>query len=186
MDVLYVIFKQRKNGECMRNKKTWVTITVLVLLLSGCFSELLISDVIFKYHCKKNIEFSVYETAGLNEEYVIDIPKDVRKRDARFNVSKNKMLDKERITNNYNIEFYKKNKISTVGPVESITTTIVRKRDKKVMGKVVSFEKTMGWIDGLSGDAPVSRHCPAHENKKVKSISGNFHKQLVSKIFILN
>jgi hypothetical protein len=170
----------------MKNKKTWITIAVLVLLSGGCFGELVISDVIFKYHCKKNIEFSVYETVELNDEYIIDIPKDLRKRDSRFNISESKMLDKERITNNYNIIFYKKNIISMFGPIESITTFIIRKRDKKVMGKVVSFEKTMGWIDGLSGNAPVSRHCPAHENKKVKSINGNFHKQLVSKIFILN
>jgi hypothetical protein len=169
----------------MKNKKTWITIIVLVLLLGGCFGELVISDVIFKYHCKKNIEFSVYETVELNDKYIIDIPKDVRKRDSRFNISESKMLDNRKLIKEYEISFYESNKISNFGPVQSRVTSVVRKSDGRLMGKVISFRKLMGWINNLSGDAPVDKHC-SYGNRISDSLDYDFHDSLITKLFLLN
>ena len=71
----------------MKNKKSWITIIILVLLLGGCFGDRVISEVVFAYQCKSNVGVFVYETVELDDSYVVPIPDDIRKRDSRFNIS---------------------------------------------------------------------------------------------------
>jgi hypothetical protein len=170
----------------MKNKKSWITIIILVLLLGGCFGDRVISEVVFAYQCKSNVGVFVYETVELDDSYVVPIPDDIRKRDSRFNISDMYMMDYEKINKDYEVKIFEKKIISKYGPVQSLTTSIARKSDEKVMGKVISFRSYFGWSSRVFPyGKKLRKNCPVSENINSNSLNSSYHYQLIKKIFIL-
>jgi hypothetical protein len=170
----------------MKNKKSWITIIILVLLLGGCFGDRVISEVVFAYHCKKDVGVFVYETVELDGSYVVPIPEDIRKRDSRFNVSDTEMIDYKKINKDYEIKFYEKKVVSSFGPVQSIKTSITKKNGGQIIAKVVTFRNNMGWASNLGSNITTRRHCPPSNNKNSRSINNQFHEKIIRKVFTLN
>ena len=129
----------------MKKKKTWITLSILALLLGGCFGDRMISEVVFAYHCKNTAGLFVYETVDLDESYIVPIPKDLRKTDSRFNINNTEMMDKKRIQKDYDINFPEFKQLSAFGPVKAIKTSVVRKSDNRLMGEVVTIRSYYGW-----------------------------------------
>ena len=165
----------------MKKKKTWITISILVLLLGGCFGDRIISEVVFAYHCKNTAGLFVYETVDLDESYIVPIPKDRKKKDSRFNINSTEMMDKKRIQKDYEINSSPKfTMLFPLGPLKTITTNIVRKSDNKIMGEVITIRSYYGWfINNLPAERGTGQNCT--NNKSI--IYYKLHHQLAKAIF---
>ena len=178
-DYSWFCYCEDRKRILMKKKKTWIILSILALLLGGCFGDRIISEVVFAYHCKNTAGLFVYETVDLDESYIVPIPKDIRKRDSRFNVNSTEMMDKRRIQKDYEIKFPEFNTLFKLGPIESIKTIVTRKSDNQVIGEVVTFRTYGGWFISALPAENNGKYCPIG-----KTITyGKLHSQLVKEIF---
>lgn len=126
---------------------------ISVISLSACvapFSDRARSEQLFEQYCHEEgrVGQFIYERVGLGDEYFRPIPTDakaLRRLDNSFYINKKKLLiDKEHFEQRYTLSFYERKELSSIGPIYSVESTIVRNSDGKVLSKAVSLLNMQG------------------------------------------
>jgi hypothetical protein len=166
----------------MKNKKTWITIIVLVLLLGGCFGDRVISEIVFYYQCDKNSGLYVYEEVNLSDEYFTKESKSEKEFNYFYNeyffITKN-MFDYEYL--------YIPNKITTIssfGPIKLIESLVYRRTDNKLLGKLTTVSNGLGWVVRSWSFGYAGKGCPAGFSEKGERVRNKMRREFIENIFI--
>jgi hypothetical protein len=166
----------------MKNKKTWITIIVLVLLLGGCFGDRVISEIVFYYYCDKNSGLYVYEEVGLSDEYFTKESKS--EKEFNYFYTDKLYLSKEKVDANYNLVMDNYNIVFKMGPIKIRETYIIRRKDNKTLSKSISFVSGKGWLNQLFSFGYSGKSCPyGIGNNKGEFNKDLIHKEILKKTF---
>jgi hypothetical protein len=166
----------------MKNKKTWITIIVLVLLLGGCFGDRVISEIVFYYQCDKNSGLYVYEEVGLSDEYFTKESKS--EKEFNYSYISNIFIKKNRFDLDYKYTRNKNHLVSIFGPVKLVESVVVRKLDNKVLGKNLTIVSGMGWVNKLFSFGYSGKGCVNERGVFKESYRGSMQINILSKIFL--
>ena len=163
-------------------------ITILaVSSLCACVSDRARSEKLFEQYCNEEgrVGLFIYERVALGKEYFRQIPTDVRELrqlDKDFYINDKKLLiDKQHFKQSYTLNNRKRTILSSVGPIYSVETTIVRKSDGKVLSKAVSL---LNMLDKASKYFPVEGvSCRVGRDSKGYPYSVKEHRNLIEKTF---
>ena len=169
----------------------WITIIIIVGSFATCNGDRMYSDYLFEQYCNEEGRTGqfIYERVGLSEEYFIPIPQDPRKINQHLVVDDNLMMDKALLEKDYIFSKYREvMPLSTIGPISSIETSIIRRSDNKLLGKSVNLSNRQGWLAERnilgqnSGD-----WCPRgyDKNKAIHKYS-QLHSTLIRSVFYRN
>lgn len=170
------------------SKKQWIVLILVLGIYPACKWDYYLSNYLFEQYCTDpdRVGLFVYEKVQLGDEYFMPIPKDKEPRDLgqHFIFGENLIINRERFDEDYIFNVYKKVPISSIGPINAIETSVIRKADQKVLGKAVSARNWQGWLNqfGLMGGFP-GVYCPTGRNEKGFSKYRHAHKALIKKIF---
>ena len=166
----------------------WSVTIIVVGSFVGCNGDRVLSNYLFEQYCNEEGRTGqfIYERVALGKEYFIPIPKDPRKVNQHFVVDDNFMMDKALLEQNYAFSKYSEViPLSTIGPISSIETSVIRKKDSKLLGKSVSLSNRQGWLAERNilgqneGDS-----CPRGYNKNTGSHEDSLlHATLIKNIF---
>jgi hypothetical protein len=168
-------------------------IAITVSSISACSSiERMRSDSLFEQYCNEEgrVGQFIYERVELGEEFFRTIPTDQRELDRigkgyyLYNNDKKVLIDKEVFSQFYERNGLKKIRLSDVGPIYSIETTIVRKSDGKVLSKAVSLLNMRGQTRGYFPIEGV--YCRQGRDVKGTSLHYKEHYNLINKTFNSN
>ncbi|KGJ88619.1 hypothetical protein [Colwellia psychrerythraea] len=173
-----------------RNKKSiFVAVTLgLVSSLAACSNiEKMRSDSLFEQYCNEEgrVGQFIYERVALGEEFFRSIPTDIRELDRienSFYIDNKKLLiDKESFMDSYTINYLKRTELSSVGPIYSVESTLVRKSDGKVLSKAVSLLNKRGKTSKIFPVQGV--YCQTGRDNKGNHLSTKHHFDLVENTF---
>jgi hypothetical protein len=163
-------------------------IIIIVGSFVGCNGDRVLSNYLFEYYCNEEGRTGqfIYERVSLGEEYFISIPKDPRKINQHFVVDGIRMMDKALLEEKYAFSKYSEVKqLSSIGPIYSLETSVIRKSDNKLLGKSVSLDNRQGWLAERNilgqneGDS-----CPRGYDKNTGSYEDSLlHATLVKNVF---
>lgn len=160
---------------------------ILIASLSGCIVNKMHSEYLFEQYCNEEgrVGQFIYERVALSEEYFREIPTDEvelrRIADSYYINNKKLLIDKVRFKQDYSRNFLKRNEISSVGPIYSVESTLVRKSDGKVLSKAVSLLNMQGktskyfYVEGV--------YCPTGQDSKGQGLSQKHHFNLIENTF---
>lgn len=164
---------------------------IMVVSLSSCSIDRMRSERLFEQYCNEDgrVGQFIYERVALGEEYFIPIPEDPRKINQHFVVDGKRMMNKALLEQEYAFSKYSEVKLlSTIGPIYSIETSVIRRSDDKLLGKSVSLNNRQGWLAERNilgqneGDI-----CPSYYNKEKNSYEASLlHATLIKNIFYIN
>ena len=133
------------------NIRVIAIVVVVMSSLAACSSiEKMRSDSLFEQYCHEEgrVGQFIYERVALEGEFFRPIPTDeveLRRIANSYYIDNKKLLiDKERFKQSYTRDFLKRVEISSVGPIYSVESTLVRKSDGKVLSKAVSLLNMQG------------------------------------------
>jgi hypothetical protein len=173
-----------------RNAKSiFVAVTlVLVSSLGACSSiERMRSESLFEQYCHEEgrVGQFIYERVALGEEFFRSIPTDIRELDRienSFYIDNKKLLiDKESFMKSYTINYLKRIEVSSVGPIYSVESTLVRKSDGKVLSKAVSLLNKRGKTSKIFPVQGVT--CPTGRDSKGHPFYNMHHFNLIENTF---
>ncbi len=163
---------------------------IAISSLSACSIDRMRSEHLFEQYCNEEgrVGQFIYERVALGEEYFRAIPTDIRaldRLDKRFYIDGKKLLiDKQRFKQSYTLNNRKRTILSSIGPIYSVETTIVRKSDGKVLSKAVSL---LNMLDKFSKYFPVEGvTCPTGRDIKRVPLFIKEHSNLIEKTFLVN
>jgi len=168
-----------------------ITIFIIVGSFVGCYGDATYSNYLFEQYCNEEGRTGqfIYERVGLGEEYFIPIPKDPREINQHFVVDGNSMMNKALLEQKYAFSKYSEVKLlSSIGPIYSIETSVIRKSDNKLLGKSVSLNNRKGWLAerNVLGQNEGDK-CPREYNKQKESYESSLlHATLIKNIFYRN
>jgi hypothetical protein len=145
-----------------------------------------LSKFLFARYCNSSlVGLFIYEQVELDDKYFKPIPKDVDRLllDRRFILDEDRIIDRTVFDEDYEFFVYDATRLSTVGPISAIETSVVRKSDRKVLGKAVSLVNSLGWWTDSSGFGNKTDTCP---NGRDSFHVPNFfkdHNALVGQVF---
>ncbi len=161
---------------------------VVVGSISACSSiEKIRSDSLFEQYCNEEgrVGQFIYERVALGEEFFRPIPTDVRELDRienSFYIDNKKLLiDKERFLEHYNIKYLKRRELSSIGPIYSVESALIRKSDGKVLSKAVSLVNKRGKTSKVFPVQGVT--CPSGKDKNGHPLYNFHHFNLVDNTF---
>ena len=170
------------------SKKQWVVLIFILGIYPVCKWDYYLSNYLFKQYCADadHIGLFVYEKVQLDDKYFMPFPKDTDRRDLdrRFIVGEDLMINRGRFDKDYIFNVYKKVPISSIGPINALETSVIRKSDQKVLGKVISAANGQGWLNrfGLIGGFP-GVYCPSGRDDRGYSNYRRAHKEIIKKTF---
>ena len=144
----------------------------------------------FKEYCadKGLVGQFVYEQEKLSDDFFREIPKENKDRigiSGDFYIDNKKyLIDADKFEKHYSITYVKLDQLSKIGPIYAKETSVVRKKDGKLLGKSVSLNNKKGWLHELNflmvntGDT-----CPIYITKDGQRISNPDHSTLIQNIF---
>lgn len=155
----------------MRLRKYKGIFFLITTIYSLIFWDFHYSSYIFKKECDSNSGLYIYEKVKLNDSY---INKNQDTSDKNFDpryIINNKRVDKEKLENEYDIQFFSKRVLSKIGPIESIETSITRVSDNKLLGKAVSVRSRQGWLYRLASFGYGYEQCPTKYRESGESMN---------------
>lgn len=192
MKTFYQLIKRKSNITIKKYNKLAITLIAIVTVsnLSACAIDRIRSERLFEQYCNEEgrVGQFIYERVALGEEFFVPIPKDPRKINQHFVVG-NGMMDKALLEQKYVFSKYSEVKLlSSIGPIYSIETSVIRKSDNKLLGKSVSLNNRKGWLaeSNVLGQNEGDK-CPREYNKQKESYESSLlHATLIKKIFYRN
>ncbi|RHW77518.1 hypothetical protein [Colwellia sp. RSH04] len=161
---------------------------VVVGSISACSSiEKIRSDSLFEQYCTEEgrVGQFIYERVALGEELFRPIPagaKALRRLDGSFYINNKKLLiDKERFEQHYSLSFFERKELSSIGPIYSVESAIVRKSDSKVLSKAVSLLNMQGRTNKYNPVQGV--YCPAGRDSRGMAFYHEKHMNLIENTF---
>lgn len=172
-------------------KFVWLTVIIIIGSFVGCNGDRILSNYLFEQYCNEEGSTGqfIYEQVGLGEEYFIpmpDKPEEKWKVNQRYVIGENSLIDKIKLEQHFIIGKYKESELlSQIGPIVSRKTSVIRKRDNKLLGKSVSLVNRLGWLNLLSILGQSSReYCPkGYDRDKGLSEDEQLHATLIKNIF---
>lgn len=169
-------------------KKKVVYFALLLLVFFGyaaCRWDYHVSKYIFEKYCNGLVGVFIYEKVGLGHEYFVPIPggKDPRNLDPRFIFDDNLLLNRERLEQDYSYVVHKATPISQIGPVDSIASSITRKRDGELLSQVVSAVTQLGWWAEFWSFGYGDESCPKGRDVSGVSIRAKNHDSILRSTF---
>ena len=168
----------------------WIFMIVLIGAYPACSWDAHLSNYLFEQYCNEEGRTGqfIYERVGLGEEYFIPIPKDERELirvDNGFFINGKKLLiDKQRFLRDFTINTMEEMMLSSIGPIYSYETTIVRKSDGKVLSKAVDLLNKKGWLSRQSIlGMTVGDSCPQYKDNRGRFISKSAHTGVIKNTF---
>lgn len=156
----------------------------------GYFSDRAHSERLFEQYCHEEgrVGQFIYERAALGQEYFRPIPpdaKELRYVNEEFYIENKKLLiDQQYFKQSYTVNYQKKTMLSSIGPIYSVETTIVRKADSKVLSKAVSL---LNMLDKTSKYFPVEGVTCLTKNIKGSYVTApSEHSSLIKNTFVSN
>jgi len=171
------------------SKKQWVVLIFILGIYPICKWDYYLSNYLFKQYCADadHIGLFVYEKVQLDDKYFMPFPKDTDRRDLdrRFIVGDNLIINRERFDKDYIFNVYKRVPLSNVGPIVAIETSVIRKNDKKLLGKAVSLASGKGWWYRkiASFGQPTSDTCPSGRDENHFPRYRLTHYALIKEVF---
>jgi len=93
-------------------------------------------------------------------------------------------INKGRFEQDYILKDYRPNQLPRIGPINALETSVIRKRDSKVLGKAVSFANHRGWwARAWTWEGNSANKCPSGRDKNGLANFYKKHDQLISSIF---
>lgn len=133
---------------------------------TACHWDYHLSNYLFKKYCAEEgrTGLFIYKKVELSDEYFMPFPqdKDPRDLDPRFIVGEDLMINRERFDQDFVLEVYKKVPVSSIGPINAVETSVIRRSDEQLLGKAVSAANGQGWLNKfgvLGGFSGV--YCPS-------------------------
>ncbi len=161
---------------------------LLIGSISACSSiEKIRSDSLFEQYCNEEgrVGQFIYERVALGEEFFRPIPTDeveLRRIANSFYIDNKRLLiDKERLMESYKINYLKRRKLSSIGPIYSVESTLVRKSDGKLLSKAVSLLNMQGRTRNYVPIRGV--YCPSGQDSKGYDLSQKHHFNLIENTF---
>lgn len=176
------------------NKNLWVPVLVIVATYAVFRWDYHVSNYVFESICSDpdKIGLFTYERVELSDEYFEPLPTewihhDDYDPDPRFEFGEAEIrffdgdeegvkkglnyryksgyrLIKKKLEEKYIIKFYEWVKVSDIGPILYLKSSVTRKRDGKLLGEAISASNGLGWLNkfgswgGVSGDrCPLGR-----------------------------
>lgn len=140
--------KEFKESITMKSIK-WIFLIVLLSTYSSCHWDYHLSNYLFEEYCNEEGRTGqfIYERVALGDEYFMPIPEDPRRIDYDLIIKGNLMINRERLEQDYYLSKYRERiLLSEIGPISSNETSIIRRRDNKLLGKSVSLFNKQGWL----------------------------------------
>lgn len=160
---------------------------ILIGSLSACAIERMRSEQLFDQYCNEEgrVGQFIYERVALSEKYFRPIPTDQRELDRianSFYTDDDKFLiDKQHFMRSYTLNYLKRKELSSIGPIYSVESTIVRRSDGKVLSKSVSLLNKRGQT---SKYFPVQGvYCQTGRDSKGNHLSTSHHFDLIKNTF---
>ena len=170
----------------------FIIIAITVGNLSACvgyFSDRARSERLFEQYCHEEgrVGQFIYQRVALEEDFFRSIPTDQRELDRIANGfyidNKKLLIDKERFMQSYTLNYLKRTVLSTLGPIYTVESTIVRKSDGKILSKAVSL---FNMLDKSSKYFHVEGvYCPTGRGSKGYLLLGKDHFELIDKTFFV-
>ncbi len=146
--------------------------------------------MVFNHYCSDE-DFAgtfIYEQVELSEEYIL-IPPESGKSKYPVNISlliedRKYLIDEQLLNVKYDWSLMNRKKFFFVGPIYKVESIVIRKHDKKVLGKAVTLKNKKGWLHELgifmvnTGD-----NCPIVISEHGRNLSYNHHYDLLKRIF---
>jgi len=175
----------------MKYSFRFIKITIIAITvgsISACSSiERIRSESLFEQYCHEEgrVGQFIYQRVGLGEEFFRPIPTDVRELDRIANSyyidNKRLLIDKERFKQSYTRNYLKRKELSSIGPIYSVESTIVRKSDGKVLSKAVSLLNKRGKTSKIFPVQGVT--CPTGRDNKGHPFYNKHHFNLIENTF---
>jgi len=175
----------------MKYSFRFIKITIIAITvgsISACSSiERIRSESLFEQYCHEEgrVGQFIYERVALSEEFFRPIPTDeveLRRIDNSYYINGNKLLiDKVRFKQSYTRNFFEHKVLSSIGPIYSVESTLVRKSDGKVLSKAVSLLNMQGKTSKYIPAQGV--RCPTGRDNKGKSFFYEKHMTLIENTF---
>ena len=178
-----------KSSCKLSTKLIFVAVTlVLVSSISACSSiERMRSESLFEQYCNEEgrVGLFIYERVALGKEFFRPIPTDEvelrRIANSYYIDNKRLLIDKERFKQSYTLNYLKRKELSSIGPIYSVESTLVRKSDGKLLSKAVSLLNKRG---KTSKYFPVQGvYCQKGRDSKGNHLSTKHHFNLVENTF---
>jgi len=173
-------------------KIMWLFLILVFGSYTACRWDYHLSSYLFDRYCSEEdrVGSFIYERIELGDEYFVPLPlNEEERRDVsqRYVFREALMIDLLLFEENYDVsEFRAVTPLSDIGPIVSISSSVIRKRDDKVLGKVVTLANHRGWwIDSSPFGGGVA-FCPYGFNQMGDSNAGLAHQNLIKDVFHSN
>lgn len=172
----------------MKMQKILIFLSPIILFFVVIFGHKILTNIFFNHFCETETGLFVYEKIELDESYfsLIDEAKRDRGYDNRFEYNDQYSLDTANFKSEYQFNFIVNDKYSNIGPIYSKTTSLIRKSDKKLLGKAVSGTAYIGLFRVLGSNMRERINCPSGRNENRKPLYYIDHNNLLNKLITRN
>jgi hypothetical protein len=92
-------------------------------------------------------------------------------------------LDTEKFRSEYELKYIESNKYSSIGPIYSNITSVVRLADLKLLGKAISGTAYISFFKTLGSNMKARNHCPEGQDEKGFYYSRKNYNSVLSEVF---
>lgn len=199
----------------MFKKIVIAVLALIVASFVGCQWDYYLSKHLFEKYCDDGrVGQFIYEYVALPDEYFEPLPTDwvhisdyehdayfefgdrpeitafdgkegSYKKGRHYRFNGGYRINKARFEQDYIFEIYKEIEINSIGPIVEVQTAVVRKSDKKMLGKSVSLKNYKGWVAGemRKGFGSSAETCPSGRDENDVPYFYKNHDLLVKTIF---
>ncbi|MGH1426709.1 MAG: hypothetical protein ACRBEE_02125 [Arenicella sp.] len=174
----------------MKNKKRWIALAIIMLLIGGCFGDRMVASVVFQHYCKTLPGLYVYEKVELGDEYFLRRPHDgvIESKKLRESSIYNEKyrFNSQKIQQEYKYVYQEVSSIFPVGPIYKHQASIIRMQDGKLLSEAISLSNKRGWLvrkieKAFSGGYGF---CPTGRDDSNTPLFNKHHSNLLKETFI--
>ena len=170
-----------------RMKKVLIVLGCLFLVSCGDYH---LSNMVFNHYCSDE-DFAgtfVYEQVELSDDYILVPPESVKsRRSIRTSLlieDRKYLIDEQLLKVKYDWSIRKRKKFLFIGPIYKTESIVIRKHDKKVLGKAVTLTNYKGWLHELSIFMEnTGNTCPSIVSEHGRNLSYDHHYNLLKRVF---
>jgi len=160
-----------------------------VMIYAGCTWDGYVADYRFEKLCSEPgaIGQFIYERVGLDESFFTEpvIREDGRREKSYYDLPDGSLIDETRFTQHFEIKVYERTRVSDIGTIYLMHSTVTRKSDGALLGEARNYENRGGksrdaWSLGYWHET-----CPTNKPDEINTQSEfrKIHRTLVENIF---
>lgn len=147
-------------------KRLWVPMLIIAVTYAALRWDYHVSKYMFEKICSDpdRVGLFIYERIELKDEYLMSILSEEEIRKKNINqwliLTDDLMIDKDFFDEKYTIKAYEWIKVSDVGPINLVQSSVIQNSDNKVLGKAVSVSNGLGWLNKVGSWGGVWKSMP--------------------------